>query len=241
MGTSAARRGPRGPRWSLARRAATRYLAGEESGLPAVRELAARYVAALEETALEEGRDLLGAFRLTRKVAQNLGDFLTQAHSPGWEAALAGGGWGGGGGGAFTPAAMAAAVEGSGDGSIEAAVARTALAQVLRESLGAASPEASDPAQAVRRFLAEALYLRLASDLGETLEAAGQVAAGWRGGMAILQRWLRQTAEALPPPPPLASQWQGLTGWVWVTRNLEELLERIRGQGAVVETGPVRS
>jgi hypothetical protein len=104
MGTSAARRGPRGPRWSLARRAATRYLAGEESGLPAVRELAARYVAALEETALEEGRDLLGAFRLTRKVAQNLGDFLTPAPPRGWGGGGGGGGGvGGGGGGGVYP------------------------------------------------------------------------------------------------------------------------------------------
>jgi len=191
-------------------------------------ELAARYVAALEETAVQEGRDLMGAFRLTRKTAQNLGDFLTQAHSLGWEKVLAAPGLEKEGRWEWAPATLAAAVGGSEDGSLEAAVVRTALAQVLAESLAAASPEADDPARAVRRLLAEALYLRLASDLGEALEASGRDGARWRQGMAVLQQWVRQTAQASDPPPPEASQWQGLAGWVWVTRVLEDLVAGIR-------------
>ncbi len=235
MGTSAARRGPKGPRWSLARRAATRYLAHEESRPPAARELAASYVAALEETAVREGGDLLGAFRRTRKAAQNLGDFLTQVHFRGWGKALAALGLEGAGGrpgeGAVVP--LTSAVLGTADGSLEAAVVRTALAQVLGEIWAAPTPlGAGAPAQGVRRFLAGALYLRLVLDLGETLEAAARDAARLRQDLEAFRQWVEQAmAPDSGPPPPGTSQWPGLAGWLWVTLVLQDLIEGIRGQG----------
>ncbi|MBM4273125.1 MAG: hypothetical protein FJ134_01490 [Deltaproteobacteria bacterium] len=232
MGTSAARRGPLGPRWSLARRTATRYLAGEASSIPAARELAARYVAALEETAAQEGRDLLGTFRLTRRTAQNLGEFMEQVRSGGWEMALAKKGLSGmeAGEGAIS---LTAAVLGGADGSLEAAVARTALAQVLGEGFpGPAHKEPRAAQDGVRRFLAAALYLRLALDLGETLEAASRDASRLRQGMETLKTWVEQAAAQVPVPPmPPASPWQGLAGWAWITRVLEGLVAGVRGQG----------
>lgn len=235
MGTSAARRGPKGLRWSLARRAATRYLAGAASSSPAARELAARYVVALEEIAAGEGRDLLGAFRLTRKTAQNLGEFLDQVRSLGWEKALAAKGIQGMEGQPGEGAVpLAAAVLGGGEGSLEAAVARSALAQALREScFSATSMEADAAAQGVRRFLAAALYLRLVLDLGETLEAAARDALRLRQGLETLHQWVKQAAAQISAPPiPQASQWQGLDGWVWVTQVLEGLMAGVRDPGA---------
>ena len=53
------------------------------------REVAARYVAALGEGRARVLAGALATFRLTRKVAQNLGAFWSQADSRGWPAALA--------------------------------------------------------------------------------------------------------------------------------------------------------
>src|SRR5208337_4267728 len=89
MGTSSARRGPTGPFWRLAKRAASRYLSPGTAGRMSAREVAARYVAALGEGGVPP--DLAGAlaaFRLTRRVAQNLGAFCCQAASRGWPATL---------------------------------------------------------------------------------------------------------------------------------------------------------
>jgi hypothetical protein len=197
--------------------------------------LAARYVTALEETAAQEGRDLLGAFPLTRKIAQNLGEFLDQAQSRGWGKVLAEKG--------LEkmarqpekePILLATAVFPGEDGSLEAAVARPVLAQVLGECLSDPAPMGPGAAaDGVRRFLAAALYLRLVLDLGESLEAASRDAPRLRQGLETLRRWLEQVAVrvTIPPRPP-AFQWQGLAGWVWVTQVLESLLAGIREQGS---------
>jgi hypothetical protein len=39
------------------------------------REVVRRYVAALQETSVTQGQDILTGFRITRKVAQGLGEF----------------------------------------------------------------------------------------------------------------------------------------------------------------------
>ena len=88
MGTSSARRGPTGPFWRLAKRAASRDLP------PALRARGRRGGCGPvcgspgEGGAPPDPPGALAAFRLTRRVAQNLGAFYCQAASRGWPAAL---------------------------------------------------------------------------------------------------------------------------------------------------------
>ena len=228
MGTSSARRAPTTWFWRRAKGAAGRYLAPEGGvGLEA-REVVSRYLAALREDAGPGSQSWLADFRLTRKVGQNLGAFLGEVASQGWEAAL--GAWGLSGA-AGPPREMAmAALTGSlmeADGSLEGAVARSSLAAVLQDF--AASKQVA-PAQVVRRFLAETLYQRLVLDLGEPLEAASRNYGHWRQGLEGLKSWITRAGasegpeEPLPPP-----QWRGLGGWQWVTAVLEKMLGQLLG------------
>ena len=169
MGTSSARRGPTTGLWRAAKGAATRYLSPGAEGEVSAREVAARYLAALAETPGQG--EALAAFRVTRKAAQDLGAFGQEVAARGWAAALKDRG--------LAPLApepperlapgVAGVLAGSG-GGLEEAVVRTALALVIRQAMQA--PDRPDPAQMVRQFLVAAVYLRLALDLGEPLEAA---------------------------------------------------------------------
>ena len=218
MGTSTARRGPSGRFWRAARAAGTRYLAPEEGGLVTAREVAARYVAALEESAGPEESGLLGAFRLTRKVAQDLGAFWAGAAAPQQ----------------MRPLDLAAALAGP-EAGLEAEVARASLAAVLIKLPsglnGSPSPIIrSEPAPAlVSRFLASCLYHRLAFDLGESLEAA---APGWgrlRERMEELRVLITGPEGQGLPRGPDSINWQGLPGWIWVTEELTSLIRRLKG------------
>ncbi len=235
MGTSSARRGPTGRLWRLAKGAATRYLSPESSGAVEAREVAARYVAALGEGGEPGLAGALAAFRLTRRVAQNLGAFWCQAHFQGWPAALSA--WGlkylpG------EPEAMAqslGAALGEAGGGLEPAVAHTALVGLLLKlpepGIAAAPPEA---AQSVRRFLAAALKLRLALDLGESLEAVAPGFSPLRQGLAEIAACIDQAAETAGPqaPAPLTPEhWLGLPGWTWVTELMEGLLLQLKAHG----------
>jgi hypothetical protein len=195
------------------------------------REVVRRYVAALKETSVAQGQDLLAEFRLTRKAAQCLGEFGDLVADSGLTAALEA--WG------FpTPPqdALEVAILGltsawvEEDGSLEAAVARTALATCLGKVLASVPAVKSrvDGSALVRSFLAIALCQRLTLDLGESLEAA---AAGWlefRKALAKLEDELYAATDAVLEDPPGAGQWQGLAGWLWVTRVLENLLQRFQ-------------
>jgi hypothetical protein len=244
MGTSSARRGPTGPFWRLAKRAASRYLSPATAGRVAAREVAARYVAALGEGGVAP--DLAGAlaaFRLTRRVAQNLGAFYCQAASRGWPVAL--GAWGlkEAAGEEVMPVpahSLSAALEIPG-GGLEQAVAHTALmGLLLQQPTGGRSagdfvpvpvPEA---ARLVRRFLGDAFSLRLLLDLGESLEAAAPGFSPLRRGFLEISRWIERAAAAPSlAAPPLRSpeDWLGLPGWTWVTGILQGLLLHLRDQG----------
>jgi hypothetical protein len=118
-------------------------------------------------------------------------------------------------------------------GGLEAAVARTALAACLERVLSASPtpPPGVNGPSLVKSFLAIMLSQRLACDLGESLEAA---APGWpqyRQGLARLAKEL-QDAAAMTDNPPEAGQWQGLAGWLWVTRVLEGVWQRFQENGA---------
>lgn len=229
MGTSSARRGPTTRLWRLAKGAATRYLSPEAGGEVSAREVAARYLAALAE-APGQG-DRLAAFRHTRKVAQDLGAFWGEVETRGWEAALkerslerlapeppellAHG--------------LSAVLAGNG-GGLEEAVVRASLALVLRPAVTAA--DRPEPARLVRQFLATAVHLRLALDLGEPLEAA---AGGYRRLQAGLSRIkalmesVAATASASSEPPATPGHWLGLPGWTWVTEIMVGLMKKLAG------------
>ncbi len=230
MGTSSARRAPTTRLWRLAKAAATRYLS-PESGSVDAREVAARYVAALGEGGGPGPAGALAAFRRTRRAAQNLGAFCCQADSRGWPAALADWAWqdlAGDGSEVLTPA-LGAALEAPG-GGLEQAVAHTALMEILpNPPMG--SSQGEEPARLVRRFLVKAFGLRLALDLGESLEAAAPGISSLRQGLTGLDAWIDQAAilPNLPPAPPTPEEWLGLPGWTWVSSLLTELILNLAG------------
>ena len=228
MGTSSARRGPTTALWRSAKAAATRYLSPGAGGEVSAQEVVARYLAALAETPGQG--EALAAFRVTRKVAQDLGALGQEAAARGWEAALAGRGLASLAGGPpeLVAPGVAGALAGDG-GGLEAAVVRTALALVVGEK--AQSRDRMEPAQLVRRFLVTAVHLRLALDLGEPLEAAAGSDARLRDGLSRIKAAIAASAaaaDAAPPAPPdTPGLWQGLTGWTWVTEILADLLKNL--------------
>ena len=193
-----------------------------------------RYVTALEESSAFQGQDLLAEFRLTRKAAQSLGEFVDLMPDAGLVAALEASGCK-----SLAQLRPAELIPGlaqawvEGQGTLEAAVARVALATCLDKiwtlNSGTSSPTAGP--FLVRSFLAAAICQRLAFDLGESLEAA---AAGWpayQNGLARLQGELIAAATEVTDDPPGTGQWRGLAGWLWVTRVLEHVLDRFQDAG----------
>lgn len=238
MGTSSARWGPSGRLWRLAKGAATRYLAPEGAAPVAAGEVVARYVAALGEGPHLEGQGLLGAFRLTRKTAQNLGAFWQRGLTQGWPAALKE--WGledlAEGPADFLAQALGPALVPPGF-DLEAAATRTALATVLLKALprpGLESANGLDPGEEagalVRRFLATSLYQRLVLDLGASLEAAAGDGNRFQAALAELQNCIAagETDPTLLPQSPEA--WLGLPGWTFATQALESLAQRGAGR-----------
>jgi hypothetical protein len=227
MGTSAARRAPTTRLWRQAKAAATRYLAPEGGGAVNAGEVAARYLAALGKGEPAP----LAAFVLTRKTAQDLGAWLSRAVSTGGAAALEEAGWGDlAGASSEVTAQVVSQVLVGPDGGLEAAVARTALGLIWVQPPEpvAAAGDAGAVAERVRRFLAAACYLRLALDLGESLEAAGSNFSRLRAGLDGLREWILEAAPANAPEAPGDPEaWRGLAGWTWVTQVTEVLLARL--------------
>ena len=235
MGTSTARRGPTGPKWRQAKGAATRYLAAGTEAPVTAREVAARYISALEGEEGEGG--FLAQFRVTRKVAQELGAFWEEERTRGWGAALKKRGLEEviGAPPEVTAQAVTASLGGPAD-NLEAVAARAALAEVLEEVLsGRADGEAEiESAWAVARFLCRAVSVRLVLDLGESLEAAAGAPRQLREALAEL----RQTVDlAADPAGGNPADWRGLVGWQWTTRILLDLREALGRQGQLRPLG----
>ncbi len=225
MGTSAARRAPTTRLWRQAKGAATRYLSPEGGGVVTAGEVAARYLAALGEG----DRGVLAAFRLTRKVAQDLGALAAQATSQGWDGALELWGLGELAGASPEVAAQAvgAALVGPG-GGLEATVARVSVAAVLMKSASVGHKSPPEPAQLAQRFLATALHFRLALDLGEPLEAVAATCSRLRNGLDELWGCIEAAGTALMPgSSPPAEDWRSLAGWTWVTEFMDALIKRL--------------
>jgi hypothetical protein len=228
MGTSSARRGPTTALWRAAKAAATRYLSPEGGGELNVREVVARYLAALEETPGQGDR--LAVFRFTRKVGQELGAFWEEVNVRGRERSLEERGLAPLVHGEVTMLAqgLSGVLAGSGGGLEEAAV-RTTLALVLRRALQ--SGNEITPANLVRQFLATAVTLRLALDLGEPLEAAASSYGRLKHGFHHIEQLIEanvsgENEQTAPPTSP--DHWQGLAGWIWVTEILGALMEKLK-------------
>jgi hypothetical protein len=225
MGTSSARRGPTTGLWRLAKGAATRYLSPAAGGEVRAREVVARYLAALTETPGQG--DHLAVWRVTRKAAQDLGAFGEEVSNRGWEAV-----WCERGLAPPAPEMLAPGVSGvlaGGGGGLEEAVVRASLALVVRQA--AASTGRPDPARLVRQFLATALYLRCALDLGEPLEAAAGGYRRLREGLNRIKALIEAGMVTASPPwelPGTPGHWQGLAGWTWVTEIMAALLAKLR-------------
>lgn len=225
MGTSSARRGPTTALWRAAKGAATRYLAPEGIGAVTAREVVARYLAALEETPGQGDR--LAAFRFTRKVGQDLGAFWEEVNAQGWERSLQERGLA-----ALAHSESALLVQGvsevlaAGGGGLEEAVVRVALALVLRPVVQ--SQDRIAPAHVVRQFLATALYLRLALDLGEPLEAAAGSFRLLKDGLDHIKTLIEANipADGQSAPPDTDEHWQGLPGWTWITAIMTDLMAK---------------
>lgn len=243
MGTSMARRGPTTRLWRLAKGAATRYLAPEGAVPVAAEEVIARYVSALAESSHQQASDPLADFRLTRKVAQDLGVFWHQATSQGWEAALRGWGLEDLLGQPLETLAqgLAGAWVGAG-GGLEAAVARASLITVLLSSLSGrinGTPKPSslpsadsltfDPPGLVGRFLTTAFYQRLVLDLGESLEAAAGDGNRLQRGLSGLRELIDRAGERAAGEKLVPEHWHGLAGWLWVTGVAAAMLRHFQG------------
>jgi hypothetical protein len=215
--------------WRAAKGAATRYLSPAAGGEVSAREVVARYLAALSETPGQG--EALAAFRVTRKVAQDLGALWQEVATRGWGVALKDRG--------LAPLVRDAAdmlapgvagmLAGSG-GGLEEAVVRTGLALVIGPAVQ--SQDRPQPAQVVRQFLATALHLRLALDLGEPLEAAAGSSGRLRDGLSRIKAVIETgalAADAPSEPPATPGNWQGFTGWTWVTEVMAGLLGNLRG------------
>jgi hypothetical protein len=213
--------------WRSAKGAATRYLSPATAGAVSAREVAARYLAALAETPGQG--EALAAFRITRKVAQDLGALWQEVAARGWGLALQDRG--------LAPLArepaeilalgMSGVLAGSG-GGLEDAVVRAALALVLRPAVH--SQDRPEPAQVVRQFLVTALHLRLALDLGEPLEAAAEDYGQLRDGLSRIKAVIEAgalAAGAPSEPPATSGHWQGFTGWTWVTEVMAGLMRNL--------------
>ena len=228
MGTSSARRGPTTGLWRAAKGAATRYLSPGAGGEVSAREVAARYLAALAETP-GQGK-ALAAFRFTRKVGQDLGALGLEVTTRGWEAVLKDRGLAqlGQGPPGMVASGVSGMLAGSG-GGLEEAVVRTALALVLGPAVQ--SMDRTEPAKLVRQFLATAVYLRLALDLGEPLEVAAGSYARLRDGLGRIKALIEADAATITAAseiPETPGHWQGLAGWTWVTELMAGLLASLR-------------
>jgi hypothetical protein len=236
MGTSSARRGPSTALWRLAKGAATRYMSPEGSAPLEAREVVRRYVAALQETSVAQGQDILAGFRLTRKAAQYLGEFGDLLAGSGLPAALDSLG--------LKDLAQLPSEETiygltqawvEEQGSLEAAVARTALATCLARAL-TFDPAANfrvDGPSLVSSFLALVLSQRLAFDLGESLEAAATAWPFYQKALVRLEDELSAATVEVPDNPPGSGQWQGLAGWLFVTKILENVLQCFRDDSPI--------
>ncbi len=174
VGTSTARQAPGGKFWRTAKTAMARFASGKEASPPQVNEVVARYLTALQAD-YGEGNDDTAFLPTMARTAASLGNFYQHWQQHGWEAALASLGVN-----RRRPtgeeimSALLDRLAGPGD-TLAAAVTRAALLDhldaVLSSGYDPTTPSANlDYNDKIRIFLGLALFRKLLSDLGESLE-----------------------------------------------------------------------
>ncbi|MFP3867959.1 MAG: hypothetical protein ACLFUU_07345 [Desulfobacteraceae bacterium] len=237
MGTSTARKAPTGKFWRRAKASASRFSSSKNNGQVSAAEVVAGYV-----TAIKDNQAAAPIFPQIQQVAGNLGRFYQKLALHGLDQA-----WRDFGLdeliGTPMPSTLPALVDilaGPG-AALEAAVARSALIEILAAGpvstkdgyfeQRAAKPGEPSPqtiSGRIRNFLAEAVYQKLASDLGEALEA--QAADSWTGAARLQE--LRQSIQGILPPPDEEIEefdlsWSDLQSRAWIEAQLQLLLDRL--------------
>ncbi|MDD3579655.1 MAG: hypothetical protein PHW74_01395 [Desulfobacca sp.] len=238
MGTSAGRKAPTGKFWRQAKASMARFSSPHNTGQVAVAEVAARYAMALADS-IPETQAATGHFYHIQQVAHNLAAFYQQLARQGLAQTLKDLGlenhigrppqtW--------LPALIDRL---AGPGALlEAAVARSALIDVLADELAGSTedyygwadrgPGNGAPAaiaDQLKNFLATAVFQKLAADLGEAVEAQVE---DTRTGMQRLQE-LRNFIKAqifLDPAgtEPFDLAWTAPQTMAWLDGQLQQLL-----------------
>lgn len=235
MGTSMARRAPRSKSWQAAKATASRFSSPNNTGQVTAAEVVGRYVVAVQ--------DSYGTVKQTARaeimpqlqhVARNLGRFCQTLARQGRESALKESGL------ESRPdqppheliPALVDALAGPG-ATLEEAVARSALSTILAERSedylsGLRDVSAAAVADKVRQFLAEAVFQKLASDLGESIEAhAGAVAAGGQRLQELRRFFQAQLHLTAGMADGFELSWPDSEWRAWIAGQLEALLARL--------------
>jgi len=241
MGTSMGRKAPTGKFWRLAKATISRFSSPQNRGRVSVAEVAACYAQALEESPSEAGPGR-EPFPHIRQVAQDLGRFFQTLARQGLAEALIELGleqqigrppltW--------LPALVDTL---AGPGAVlEAAVARSALIDVLSGELVASSesyaswrdrwPGASAPATItahLRSFLAEAVFQKLAADLGEAVEAQAGDTPNGAQRLEELRNFIKEQIFLTPAATePFDLSWTASQRQAWIDGQLQQLLGRL--------------
>ncbi len=243
MGTSMARKAPTGKYWRLAKTSASRFGSPKNTGQVSAAEVVARYVIAVKHN--PEGIGPTPAapiFPQIRQVAGNLGRFYQKLALYGSDQALGDLGLGELIGSPLqtTLPVLVDTLAGAG-AALEEAVARSALIEVLAkefsptmngfnkwEELRPGKPSARIISGRIRNFLAEAVYQKLASDLGEALEAqAKDINSGVQRQLELRKFIQGRLDPQTEGKEEFELSWSEDQVLAWIDRQLRHLLNRL--------------
>lgn len=248
MGTSIARRAPTGKFWRVAKATASRFSSPKNTGQVTAAEVTARYVTALGESSPgSRTSSEQPSLPQILQGAQNLGGFYQKLTLQGLDQTLSEYGLGHliGSSPLTVISGLVDALTGPG-AVLEEAVARSALIDLWAGKLAEAAEdyfswsnrwrsECTLPTviNQIRHFLAEAVFQKLASDLGEPLEAqAGGAARGCHRRQQLRHFIHAQIMLESDDPDKFDFFWSDQQRPIWISRQLQILLTRLeQGRG----------
>ena len=234
MGTSRARRAPTSKLWQRAKRAMTRFAAAPQADPAMAADVFAIYSLARQDSLAVSSPIPGSPMESLEAVAQRVADFYTLWGRYGLTLALKTLGW------AERPPESAApwpirlvdTLAGAAS-DLEAAVARVSLLAALRqefeEGAGERHPEtAKKPSSAevggmIQEFIALALYHRVMSDLGESLEARAPDVNLGLARAGTLKSVIEQKVAAVMAEIPFDITWPQARRHDWVGRSFAAL------------------